>query len=347
MVASPWVRQCVGTESTSPPKKRALSIRVCLVSVLMRVREASEDPGSLNAMCPSVPIPRICRSTPPAARIAFSYAAHAAGMSAARPSGPCDRAGSEVDPGHEHRVDDVPVPLRMIGGQADVLVEGETAGLPERDQPRRRSAPPVRRRSPAATIRWRGPSTAAGLRSSRAPIASAATPPISLASGRMTTSIYLFAVKRSCAGGDLRTGGDRVGRNDVLGFAFVHDHNGDNGIESLGLDRRDVVGDDELARGDVVTLADVGREAFALQRDGVQTQVHQNAHVVRGHDDVGVRHQFQELAADRGDRVDHPARRVDGGAVAHHALGEHGSGTSSSGTARPATGARTGVVLTS
>ena len=33
--------------------------------------------------------------------------------------------------------------------------------------------------------------------------------------------------------------------------------------------------------------------------------------------------QLQELAADRGDRVDHPARRVDRGAVAHHALGEH------------------------
>jgi len=50
MVASPWVRQCVGTDSTSPPKKRALSIRVCLVSVLIRVLEASDDPGSLNAM---------------------------------------------------------------------------------------------------------------------------------------------------------------------------------------------------------------------------------------------------------------------------------------------------------
>ena len=72
MVAKPWVRQWVGTASMSPSKKRALSIRVWRVSVLIRVRDASDDPGSLNAICPSVPIPRICRSTPPAARIASS-----------------------------------------------------------------------------------------------------------------------------------------------------------------------------------------------------------------------------------------------------------------------------------
>ena len=114
--------------------------------------------------------------------------------------------------------------------------------------------------------------------------------------------------------------------DDVPGFAFVHDHNGDNGIEPFGFDRRNVVGDENLARGDVVALADVGREAFALQLDGVQTQVDQNADVIRGHDDVGVRKQLQDLAADRSNSVDHPARRVDCGAVSHHALGEHGVG---------------------
>ena len=56
------------------------------------------------------------------------------------------------------------------------------------------------------------------------------------------------------------------------GFAFVHDDNGHDGIEPLGLDRRDVVGDDDLAGGDVVALADVGGEALALQRDGVQAR---------------------------------------------------------------------------
>ena len=110
--------------------------------------------------------------------------------------GALDCAGSEVDPGHEHVVDHVPVPLRMIGGQADVLVEGETRGPAETRSARRRSAPPVRRRSPSGDDPVARPRTAVGLRLSRAPIASAATPPISLASCRMTTSIYLFAVKR-------------------------------------------------------------------------------------------------------------------------------------------------------
>ena len=40
-----------------------------LVSVFTRVRDANDDPGSLNAMCPSVPTPPINRSIPPAAFI--------------------------------------------------------------------------------------------------------------------------------------------------------------------------------------------------------------------------------------------------------------------------------------
>ena len=44
MVASPWVRQWVGTRSTSPSKKRALSRRVWRVRVLILVRDASDDP---------------------------------------------------------------------------------------------------------------------------------------------------------------------------------------------------------------------------------------------------------------------------------------------------------------
>ena len=142
----------------------------------------------------------------------------------------------------------------------------------------------------------------------------------------MTTSIYLLAVKRFAPEAISAPAVTASEGMTLPGFAFVHDHNGDNGIESLGLDRRDVVGDDDLARGDVVALADVGREALALQLDGVQPEVDQNADVVRRHDDVGVRHQLQELAADRSDGVDHPARRVDGGAVADHALGEDGVG---------------------
>ena len=163
----------------------------------------------------------------------------------------------------------------------------------------------------------------------------------------MTTSIYLFAVNKvapEAISAPSNTASDGM---TLPGFAFIHDHNRNNGIKSLCLYRRDIVGDDDLAGGDVVALADVGREAFALQLDGVQTEVDQDTDVLRGHDDVGVWHELQDLAADRGDSVDHPARRVDGGAVAHHALGEDGVGDVLQ--AEPharATGARTGVVLT-
>ena len=93
MVPSPWVRQCIGTWA-GVSKNRALSARVFGASVLIRVREANDDVGSLKPMCPLAPMPRICRSTPPASAIAASYAAQAASRSSARPSGTCTRAGS-------------------------------------------------------------------------------------------------------------------------------------------------------------------------------------------------------------------------------------------------------------
>ena len=154
-------------------------------------------------------------------------------------------------------------------------------------------------------------------------MASAATPPIASVSGRMTTSIYLLAVKRVAPEAMSAPASHGVDGNHVAGFAFVHDHHGHDRIEPGRLDRRHVVGDDDLTRGDVVTLADVGGEARAAQRHGVQSEVHQDAHVVRRHDDVGMREQLQHLAADRRDGVDDPAGRVDRGAVADHALGEH------------------------
>src|ERR1035437_2005120 len=54
----------------SPAKKRALSARVWPMRVLRRVCEARDEPGSLKPTCPSVPIPRVYRSTPPAPLIA-------------------------------------------------------------------------------------------------------------------------------------------------------------------------------------------------------------------------------------------------------------------------------------
>ena len=63
--------QCIGT-SASDGKNRALSRRVCSVSVLTRVADANDEPGSLKPMWPSVPMPRICTSTPPASAMALS-----------------------------------------------------------------------------------------------------------------------------------------------------------------------------------------------------------------------------------------------------------------------------------
>lgn len=57
-VCTPTVSACVGTWLTSPPKKRALASIVSTASVLIRVLDARLDPGSLNAMWPSAPIPK-------------------------------------------------------------------------------------------------------------------------------------------------------------------------------------------------------------------------------------------------------------------------------------------------
>jgi hypothetical protein len=72
IVPTPIVMAYTGTSSRRS-KKRALSSMVCLDSVLSRVRELSELVGSLKAMCPSVPIPRICKSIPPVSPMRRSY----------------------------------------------------------------------------------------------------------------------------------------------------------------------------------------------------------------------------------------------------------------------------------
>ena len=65
MVLTPTVRACLGTLFTSLSKNRELAITVSVVSVLIRVRDANEEPGSLKAMWPSGPIPPIKRWIPP------------------------------------------------------------------------------------------------------------------------------------------------------------------------------------------------------------------------------------------------------------------------------------------
>ena len=56
-VPTPTVRAVVGTFDTSSPKNRALALMVSTARDLILVLEDRDDPGSLNAMCPSGPMP--------------------------------------------------------------------------------------------------------------------------------------------------------------------------------------------------------------------------------------------------------------------------------------------------
>ena len=71
MVPTPIVSACCGTFS-SPKKLLAASRRVTGSSVTRRVRLWRVEPGSLKPMCPVRPMPRICKSMPPARRISCS-----------------------------------------------------------------------------------------------------------------------------------------------------------------------------------------------------------------------------------------------------------------------------------
>ena len=93
IVPTPTVSACVGTNEMSPPKKREFTAMVSGVRVLMRVRDWSDEKGSLKAMWPSSPTPPMKRSMPPAATIAASYASHSALRSGALPLRICTFSG--------------------------------------------------------------------------------------------------------------------------------------------------------------------------------------------------------------------------------------------------------------
>lgn len=61
---TPMVIAYFGTLS-NPIKSEAASSLVFLSKLMILVLEASVDPGSLNPMCPVLPIPRSYRSMPP------------------------------------------------------------------------------------------------------------------------------------------------------------------------------------------------------------------------------------------------------------------------------------------
>ena len=85
-VATPTVRASVGTLDKSSPKNRALARMVSWASVLTLVLLARDDPGSLNAMWPSGPIPPMNNSIPPAFLIFSSKLLHSVTKSSALPS---------------------------------------------------------------------------------------------------------------------------------------------------------------------------------------------------------------------------------------------------------------------
>ena len=57
-VPTPTVNAICGTLLISPPKNLAFAIMVSFARVFTLVRETREEPGSLNAICPSGPIPK-------------------------------------------------------------------------------------------------------------------------------------------------------------------------------------------------------------------------------------------------------------------------------------------------
>jgi len=118
-----------GTWSTSPSKNRALSARVCSVSDLIRVRDVSEEPGSLNPTWPSVTDPEDLQID------AADRADRVLVLGARR----ADVGGGAVRAVHARRIDvdalgelsahDLPVGLGMARPEPDVLVEREAVAV--------------------------------------------------------------------------------------------------------------------------------------------------------------------------------------------------------------------------
>lgn len=85
-VPTPTVSAIFGTMLRSPPKNRELATIVSYAKVLILVRDVSEEPGSLKAMCPSGPIPPKNSSIPPTRSISSSNLWHSSSRSLALPS---------------------------------------------------------------------------------------------------------------------------------------------------------------------------------------------------------------------------------------------------------------------
>ena len=127
IVPTPTVRAVFGTRLRSPPKKRELAMIVSCVSVFMRVRDVSDEPGSLKAMCPSGP-------TPPRKRADFLFVGLTFGGRVGRVAVEnVDVLGKNIDLVEEVGPHKSVVALLVVAGDSAVFVHVESYHIPERD----------------------------------------------------------------------------------------------------------------------------------------------------------------------------------------------------------------------
>ena len=124
----PWVRQCRGTASTLPPKNRALSLRVWLVNVLIRVqggRASGFVEGDMPVGADAQNLEVNAAGVRNGAFVHLARGRQVRGQSV----GPRHVSRIDIDLVNELVPDDAEVPLRMVLRQADILVEHERSRL--------------------------------------------------------------------------------------------------------------------------------------------------------------------------------------------------------------------------
>ena len=126
MVPTPIVMAKRGT-LPSPRKSAAASWRVIRSSAISRVRESRVEPGSLNPMWPVRPMPRICRSIPPACvdRRFVRLAMREHLVERHRAVGQVDVFRPQVDVVEELLPHEPEVALPVVAAEAVVFVEVE------------------------------------------------------------------------------------------------------------------------------------------------------------------------------------------------------------------------------
>ena len=121
------------------------------------------------------------------------------------------------------------------------------------------------------------------------------------------------------------SGGDRptvAAPVDAERVTVLDDQHRDDGL-AVALENVEIEFDERLSGAHRLAFGDARREAFALEQHGVDADVQQHAHAVRGFKNTRVMRavQLRDDAVTR--RVQDTGARIDGQAVAEHAPGEH------------------------